>query len=440
MDHLTDVEYVGMAIGAFVVGLGLVVILAQQPTRTNISIGMVYVSYGLTTIWAMPLVDQVDADHPSLFARGFAIPAGVFLAVSASYMTGLLQTSQAAPERVRRVRANVIFCYILSGATAVLIFLFPAEILNDLLFSVWDLDNLGTAGFVFVPFFLLVGGASVYAWLRISRLQLDVGEQVRAICAAMISLMIAVTCVLPLRASLVVNVLAILLGLYGQFRYFVMQGERGAFLGRFLSTQVAELVRNDGLAAVMEPGERDVTVVACDLRGFTSYAEAVPSQAVIDLLNEYYEAVGVAVAEVAGTVKDYAGDGVLVIIGAPVARDDHAAAGLALARRLHEVVTPVRKHWGTGPHPLGMGLGVASGRVAVGAVGSSSRLEYTAVGTAVNLASRLCSAAGEGETLVDQSTVDVTGVDGLSTRGSIPIKGLSADHHVYALDAQPGSR
>jgi class 3 adenylate cyclase len=440
MDHLTDVEYVGMAIGAFVVGLGIVVILAQQPTRTNISIGLVYVSYGLTTIWAMPLLDQVDADDPSLSARGFAIPAGVFLAASASYMTGLLQTSQAAPHRVRPVRAVVTFCYLLSGATAVLIFLFPAEILNDLLFSVWDLENLETAGFVFAPFFLVVGGASVYAWISISRLELDVGEQVRAICAAAISLLIAVTCVLPLRASLVVNVLAILLGLYGQFRYFVMQGERGAFLGRFLSTQVAELVRNDGLAAVMEPGERDVTVVACDLRGFTSYAEAVPSQAVIDLLNEYYEAVGVAVAEVAGTVKDYAGDGVLVIIGAPVARDDHAAAGLALARRLHEVVTPVRKHWGTGPHPLGMGLGVASGRVAVGAVGSSSRLEYTAVGTAVNLASRLCSAAGEGETLVDQSTVDVTGVDGLSTRGSMPIKGLSADHHVYALDAQPGSR
>jgi adenylate cyclase len=243
--------------------------------------------------------------------------------------------------------------------------------------------------------------------------------------------------VLPLTASLVVNVLVILVGLYGQFRYFVMQGERGAFLGRFLSTQVAELVRNDGLAAVMEPGEREVTVVACDLRGFTSYAEAVPSQAVIDLLNEYYEAVGVAVAEVAGTVKDYAGDGVLVIIGAPVARDDHATAGLALARRLHEVVTPVRKHWGTGPHPLGLGIGVASGLVAVGAVGSSSRLEYTAVGTAVNLGSRLCSAAGEGETLVDQSTVDLTGVDGLSSRGSMPIKGLSADHAVYTLEAQP---
>src|SRR5688572_10966154 len=274
MDHLTDVEYVGIAIGAFVVGLGLVVILAQQPTRTNISIGLVYVSYGLTTIWAMPLVEQVDADHPSMFARGFAIPAGVFLAVSASYMTGLLQTSQASPDRVRRVRAHVTFCYVLSGATAVLIFLFPAEILNDLLFSAWDLGNLGTAGWVFVPFFLLVGGASVSAWLRISRLQLDVGEQVRAICAATISLMVAVTCVLPLTASLVVNVLAILLGLYGQFRYFVMQGERGAFLGRFLSTQVAELVRSDGLAAVMEPGERDVTVVACDLRGFTSYAEA----------------------------------------------------------------------------------------------------------------------------------------------------------------------
>lgn len=64
----------------------------------------------------------------------------------------------------------------------------------------------------------------------------------------------------------------------------------------------------------------------------------------------------------------------------------------------------------------------------------------TVVGTAVNLAARLCSAAGHGETLIDQSTVTLAGIDGLSSRGSMPIKGLSADHLVYALDAQPESR
>jgi adenylate cyclase len=231
--------------------------------------------------------------------------------------------------------------------------------------------------------------------------------------------------------------ITLVIGVYGQFRYFVAQGERGAFLSRFLSAQVAETVRIDGLASVMQPGEREVTVIACDLRGFTAYAEAVPSQAVIDLLGEYYDAVGLAVAEIGGTVKDYAGDGVLMLIGAPLPRPDHAAAGLRLAVLLHATIRPVLAHWSTGPHPLGVGIGVASGTVTAGAVGSSSRMEYTAVGTAVNVAARLCAAAADGETLVDQATVELAGVDGLTSRGNMSIKGLAAEHMVYALDSDP---
>jgi class 3 adenylate cyclase len=212
-----------------------------------------------------------------------------------------------------------------------------------------------------------------------------------------------------------------------------VQGERAAFLSRFLSSEVAESVRLEGLASVMEPGERDVTVVACDLRGFTAYAEAVPSQAVIDLLAEYYDAVGRAVAEVHGTVKDYAGDGVLMVVGAPLPQPDHATLGLDLARRLHAVVEPVLRHWSTGPHPLGMGVGVASGPVTAGALGSSTRMEYTVVGTPVNLAARLCSAAQHGETLVASSTVALAGTDGLEARAPMAIKGLAADQTVYAL-------
>ena len=173
----------------------------------------------------------------------------------------------------------------------------------------------------------------------------------------------------------------------------------------------------------MRPAEVTLTVVACDLRGFTAYADAVPSQAVIDLLGDYYAAVGAAVAEVDGTIKDYAGDGVLVLVGAPLAQPDHAARGMRLAARIHEVTRPVLERWATRAHPLGIGVGVASGTVTVGAIGSSARTEYTAVGTPVNLAARLCSAAGHGETLVDVATAEATGTGGPTK--ALEVKGLA---------------
>jgi adenylate cyclase len=159
-------------------------------------------------------------------------------------------------------------------------------------------------------------------------------------------------------------------------------------------------VRKDELTTVMEPGQLEMTVVACGLRGFTAYAAAVPARAVNHLLDEYHAAVGRAVAEVAGTVEDGAGDGVLVLIGAPP-REDHVSAGLALARRIHEVTAPVIDRWSTGPHPLGVGVGVATGSVAIVPTRSEAPTAYTVVGTPVNLASQLCSTAPAGETLVD---------------------------------------
>jgi class 3 adenylate cyclase len=436
MDHLTGMAYAGMGLGAAAIVLGLAVALAQQASRTSISVGLTLGLFGLITIWGYPVWDQVDAEDPQWSARLFAFALGGFMAASASYMVGLLQTSMAPPERIRQLRVGITLCYVSSGAATVLCFLFPAEFLNDFAVSIAEPGFFTSRGFwIFGPFFAVVAALFVLCWLALARQRLDVGERSRALCAAVISIFVAMGVVAPVNATVVIVGLVILIGTYGQFHYLVVQGERGAFLGRFLSPAVAELVRNDGLASVTEPGQRDVTVVACDLRGFTSYAEAVPSQAVIDLLGEYYEAVGAAVAEHGGTIKDYAGDGVLILIGAPLSREDHATAGPQLARRLHAVVGPVLKHWGTEPHPLGLGVGIASGPVTVGAVGSTSRLEYTAVGTAVNIASRLCSAATDGEILVDQSTVDVAGIDGLSSRGSMPIKGLIADHQIYAVDS-----
>lgn len=146
------------------------------------------------------------------------------------------------------------------------------------------------------------------------------------------------------------------------------------------------------------------------------------------LLNEYYDAIGVAVAEFGGTIKDYVGDGVLVLVGAPVPTDDHAAKGLALARRLQVVVHEVLARWAGPDLQVGMGVGVATGPVTVGAIGAA-RLEYTAVGPAVNLAARLCAQAADGEILVDGATVRIVGEAGLAPRGTAHFKGLGEVLH-----------
>jgi class 3 adenylate cyclase len=117
------------------------------------------------------------------------------------------------------------------------------------------------------------------------------------------------------------------------------------------------------------PGEVEVTVVACDLAGFSAYAGAVPPRAVDGLLAEYHAAVGCAVAEVDGTVANVSADSIRVVIGASRASVDHASTGQDLARRIHEVTAPVLERWSTGAHPIGIGVGVARGLMTVGPTG-----------------------------------------------------------------------
>lgn len=146
-----------------------------------------------------------------------------------------------------------------------------------------------------------------------------------------------------------------------------MLGERAQFLSRFLSPEVGKRVRYRGVDEVIRPKSLEITAVSCDLRGFTQLSQLLASDQVVRLLNEYYDAVGAAVAEFGGTIEDYAGDGVLILVGAPLPMDDHARQGLALANRLRQVARELISHWAGPEMRLGMGVGVASGKVTVGA-------------------------------------------------------------------------
>ncbi len=174
----------------------------------------------------------------------------------------------------------------------------------------------------------------------------------------------------------------------------------------------------------------DATVLFCDLRGFTRWAEAVPAATVIEALNRYLSEMSEAILAHGGTVVSYMGDGIMAVFGAPLEQPDHADRALAAAREMVGVRLPRFNAWlatsGLG-EGFRIGLGLNSGPVSSGNVGSEERLEYAAVGDTTNVAARLEAHCPETEfqLLVSEATRALLrdGGDGLIGAGEIVLRG-----------------
>ncbi len=138
--------------------------------------------------------------------------------------------------------------------------------------------------------------------------------------------------------------------------------------------------------------ERDRTVLFSDLRGFTSFSETQPAARVIDVVNCYLNEMTEAILDAGGTLISYMGDGIMAIFGAPLEQADHADRAVAAAR---EMIGPRLERFNEWlaeegfDHRFAMGVGLNSGTVMAGNVGSEQRIEYTAIGDTTNTASRL---------------------------------------------------
>jgi adenylate cyclase len=163
---------------------------------------------------------------------------------------------------------------------------------------------------------------------------------------------------------------------------------------------LADLARTGGFDAVGE--RRCVTVLFVDLRGYTRYAERHRPEEVVEMLNHFFRAVVAVVNREGGWVNKFEGDAALCLFGAPQDQPDHATRALRAAAALPAELRQ------SGPTQLGAGIGVATGEVIAGFIGTAERFEYTVIGDVVNLASRLCEAAKEDPSgvLVDERTVD----------------------------------
>jgi class 3 adenylate cyclase len=216
----------------------------------------------------------------------------------------------------------------------------------------------------------------------------------------------------------------------------VLQIERAGRLKRFLSPQIVDLVLASPTLEALESHRREVTVVFCDLRGFTAFAETAEPEEVMAVLREYHAALGGLIHEYEGTLERFVGDGVLVLFNDPIPCPDPCARAARMAAAMRARLTELTVKWRAAGHVLGFGVGIAHGYATLGTIGFEGRSDYSAIGTVVNLAARLCAEAGDGHILVDSKVrALIQDAAALEPAGDLVLKGLHRAVRAFHLRA-----
>jgi len=215
--------------------------------------------------------------------------------------------------------------------------------------------------------------------------------------------------------------------------------ERMSRLKRFLSPQVAELVLSAGDERVLDSHRRDITVLFCDLRGFTAFAETAEPEEVVGMLKEYHACLGALIHKFEGTLDRFAGDGVMVLFNDPLPCPDPSVRAVRMAVDMRSGVADLARRWRKVGHELGFGIGIAHGYATLGRVGFEGRLDYSAIGSVVNLAARLCGEARNGQILVDGKVYaaieDLAEIEAL---GEVALKGFHRAVQAFNVKALQG--
>ncbi len=201
--------------------------------------------------------------------------------------------------------------------------------------------------------------------------------------------------------------------------------ERVSRLKRFLSPQLAELIVSSGDDKFLESHRREITVVFCDLRGFTAFAESAEPEEVMTVLREYHAAIGPLIFQFEGTLERFAGDGLMVFFNDPLPCPDPAARAVRMALAMRGRVRELGETWQKRGHRLDFGVGIALGYATLGKIGFEGRFDYGAIGTVTNLAARLCDEARGGQVLISQRVyADVEGQVEAEPLGEFTLKGF----------------
>ena len=212
--------------------------------------------------------------------------------------------------------------------------------------------------------------------------------------------------------------------------------ERMARLKRFFAPSLAELIVSSGNERILESHRRDIAVLFCDLRGFTAFAESAEPEEVMALLHDYHAALVPLIQQFEGTLDRFVGDGLMVYFNDPLPCPNPAERAVGLAVAMRDSVAALARTWRRHDYQLGFGIGIAQGFATLGQIGFEGRFDYSAIGTVINTAARLCEAAKDGQILIT-SRLATSVADAADVReiGPMALKGLRRELAVCNVEA-----
>jgi adenylate cyclase len=204
---------------------------------------------------------------------------------------------------------------------------------------------------------------------------------------------------------------------------------------RYFAPNVAAQIAQQQEGARPVGEKRPITILFSDIRGFTTMSESMTPDAIAQLLSEYFTEMVEVIFEHGGTLDKFVGDAILALWGAPIAHDDDADGAMRAASDMQRSIEALNAKWAAAGRPtIGVGIGINYGEVFAGNIGSQRRLEYTVIGDAVNVASRLCTQAGAGEILLTEpfyqrltTSLEVERID------AMPLKGRAQPIAIYRV-------
>jgi class 3 adenylate cyclase len=208
---------------------------------------------------------------------------------------------------------------------------------------------------------------------------------------------------------------------------------RMARLRRFLSPTLAEVVMERG-DSVLESHRRELAVLFADLRGWTDFSAGTEPEEVMSVVGSYHAAMGELIVRYEATVGWFAGDGLMVWFNDPIPCDEPAALAVRMAVEMREAMSALTAVWHKRGHDLDFSIGVALGYATIGRIGFEGRFDYGAVGSVLNLASRLCDAAGPGQIVIGPRVLaEVEEIVEATPLGPLELKGFGKPVEAFAV-------
>ena len=204
---------------------------------------------------------------------------------------------------------------------------------------------------------------------------------------------------------------------------------------RYVAREVVDEILKDPEQIALTGERREVSVLFCDIRGFTPVSERLSPEQVVAMLNEFYTLMIDVVFKYEGTLDKFLGDAVMAVFGAPIPHEDHAMRAIRTAWAMQAGIRELsERRVQEGKEPIAVGIGVSAGEAVAGTIGTENRMEYTVIGDRVNLAARLEANAVPGQILISQWTYEkVEKLVNARSLGYFKVKGKEEEVEVYEV-------